>query len=73
MEFIQKDKNGNSLNGRVIAHKTKRSLIKIEERLIVTKALDDAIIIEIKSVLLIANKKNSQDVNEIAQTLNSEG
>ena len=73
MEFIKKDKNGNSLNGRILAHKTKNSLLQGEERLVVALGLENVIIIDTKDALLVANKENAQHVKELVQTLNKKG
>ena len=72
-KLSKKDKNGNSLNGRIITHKTKKSLIKSEERLIIGIGLDNLIIVDTNDALLVANKDNAQDVKELVQNLNSEG
>ena len=69
----KKDKNGNSLNGRTVAHKTKKSLIKSGERLVATIGLENIIIIDTKDALLVANRENAQDVKELVQILLSQG
>ena len=53
----KKDNNGNALSGRIIAHNTRKSLIKSGERLVVTVGLENAIIIDTKDALLVANRK----------------
>ena len=68
-----KDKNGNSLNGRIITYKTNKSLIKSEEKLVVALGLENAIIIDTKDALLVANKENAQDVKKIVEILNTKG
>tara|TARA_Y100000589_G_scaffold298045_1_gene306275 strand:+ start:74 stop:1522 length:1449 start_codon:yes stop_codon:yes gene_type:complete len=69
----KKDKNDNSLNGKVVTHDTIKSLIKSETRLVLTIGLENIIIIDTKDALLVANKKNAQDVKKLVQTLNREG
>ena len=72
-KLSKKDKNGNSLNGRIITHKTKNSLIKSEERLVIGIGLENVIIVDTNDALLVANQENAQDVKELVQTLNSVG
>ena len=69
----KKDKNDNSLNGKIVTHDTIKSLIKSETRLVLTIGLENIIIIDTKDALLVANKKNAQDVKKLVQTLNREG
>ena len=69
----KKDKKGNSLKGRVITDKTKNSLIRSEERLIVSLGLENIIIIETRDALLVANKNKTQDVKKIVEQLNNKG
>ena len=69
----KKDNNGNSLDGRIIAHKTKNSLIKSGTRLVATIGLENTIIIDTKDALLVANRENAQDVKKLVQTIILEG
>ncbi len=69
----KKDKNYNSLKGKIVTHNTKRSLIKSEKRLVLTIGIENIIIIDTKDALLVANKENAQDVKELVNTLNREG
>ena len=72
-ENSEKDFQGNSLQGKIIIDKTKGCLIKSEERLVVGIGLDDLIVIDTSDVLLIANKKNSEEIKEIVQKLKEDG
>ena len=72
-KLSNKDKKGNSIKGRVIADKTKNSLINSDERLIVTLGIKNIIIIDTRDALLVANKENAQDVKKIVDRLNNEG
>jgi len=66
----KKDLNGNSIQGNVIAQKTKDSLIRSERKLLVTLGLKDLMIIDNKDVLLIANKTFSQEIKNIVSIVN---
>jgi len=72
-KMSKKDHNGNSLNGRVFAHNTKNSIVRSEDKLLVSLGLEDAVIIETKDAVLVTNKKYSQDVKNIITLLNAKG
>ncbi len=67
----KKDLNDNSIKGNVIAQKTKSSLIRSERNLLVTLGLKDIMIIDTKDVLLVANKKFSQELKNIVSIVNN--
>ncbi len=69
----QKDKNGNSINGEVILDQTKNSLFRSESRLIVGLGVEDLIVVETNDVMLVANKKKSQDIKKIVNKLKENG
>ena len=60
----KKDINGNSIQGNVLAKDTKQSLIRGEDKLLVSLGLSDILIIDTKDALLVANKKFSQDIKK---------
>ncbi len=66
----KKDLDGNSVKGNVLMQDTKTSLIRGEEKLIVTLGLKDLMIIDTKDALLVANKNSSQEIKNIVSTLN---
>ncbi len=66
----QKDEEGNSIKGKVIAKETKTSLIRSEEKLLVCLGLKDVMIIDTKDALLVANKSFSQEIKNIVNSLN---
>ena len=66
----EKDSNGNSIKGNIFSQNTKNSLIRGEEKLLVTLGLKDLLIIDTKDALLIANKKDAQQVKKIVSYLN---
>ena len=73
MENIKKGSKGNSIKGKVLVKDTQNSLIRSEEKLVVSIGLDNIIIIETKDAVLVANKNNSQKIKEIVNLLNEKG
>ena len=69
----QKDKNGNSVNGEVILNQTKNSLFRSENRLIVGLGVQNLIVVETNDVMLVADKKKSQDIKKIVNKLKENG
>tara|TARA_A100001388_G_scaffold277266_1_gene267732 strand:- start:3307 stop:4758 length:1452 start_codon:yes stop_codon:yes gene_type:complete len=66
----KKDLDGNSVMGNVLMKETKTSLIRGEEKLIVSLGLKDIMIIDTKDALLVANKNSSQEIKDIVSILN---
>ncbi len=69
----EKDTKGNSIKGRVITKNTKESLIRSEEKLVVSIGLENIILIETKDAVLVAAKQDSQKLKNIVRQLNKEG
>ena len=67
----KKDLDGNTIRGNVIAKNTKGSLIRGEEKLLVSLGLKDIMIIDTKDALLVAKKSFSQEIKSIVSILNS--
>ncbi len=72
-ENLNKDKDGNSVNGKVILDQTKNSLFKSENRLIVGLGVEDLVVVDTNDVLLVANKYKSQDIKKIVNYLKKNG
>jgi len=72
-DVSEKDGNGNSFMGDVIAHDTTSTLARSENRLIATVGVSDLVIIETKDALLVAHKDKVQDVKKIVEQLKSDG
>lgn len=66
----KKDKEGNSLKGKIIIEDTKNCYLRSEERLIVGINLNDLIVVETNDAILIANKDSEQKVKQTVQILN---
>ncbi len=68
-ELLDKDGNGNVLQGDVLALDTRNSLVRSEERLVATLGVEDLIIVDTTDALLICDEKRSQEVRKIAERL----
>lgn len=71
-EIDGKDKNNNAINGDVILHDTRDSLVHSTSRLVTTVGLEDMIIVETKDVVLVAAKDRVQDVKAIVNKLKAD-
>ena len=68
-ETAHKNKEGNTLVGKVLGKDTKNSYLRSEKRLLVGIGLTDIIAIETSDAVLISKKSESQKVKEIVQEL----
>ncbi|KGG09061.1 Mannose-1-phosphate guanylyltransferase (GDP) [Prochlorococcus marinus str. SB] len=59
-KISKKDQDGNCKKGRVLIQDTKDSLIRSEEKLIVSIGLENLIVIETKDAVLVAKKDSSE-------------
>ncbi len=69
----EKDKEGNSIKGNVIIKETKDSLIRSEDKLVVSLGLNNIIIIDTHDALLVANKYFSQSVKNLVSFMDDKG
>ena len=65
----KKDKQGNVMQGNVVAKEIKNTFLRSEHRLVVVKGVDNLIIIETADAILIAKKEDSQDIKNIVELL----
>jgi mannose-1-phosphate guanylyltransferase len=72
-EITKKDINGNAIKGKVLVKETKESLIRSEDKLVVSIGLENIILIETKDAILVANKKHSQKIKDIVSLLEEKG
>ena len=72
-KMSKKDPSCNSINGKVLVQDTKDSLIRSEDKLVVGIGLENVVIVETKDVVLVSNKKYSQNVKNIVSLLNEKG
>ena len=66
-----KDKDCNSIKGKVILEDSKNCFIRAEERLIVGIDLNNLIVVETKDAILVANNESSQKVKAVVEKLNN--
>ena len=64
-----KDENGNALKGDVIIEETNDSYIRADSRLVASVGMENAIIIETKDAVLVADKSKVQEVKKIVEKL----
>ena len=65
----KKDSMGNVKEGNVIEKNTKNSYLSSQSRLIAAIGLDNLIVVETNDAILVANKKESQEVKNIVEIL----
>ncbi|RBP29128.1 mannose-1-phosphate guanylyltransferase [Marinobacter pelagius] len=72
-DVSDKDQNGNTFTGDVIAHDTERTLVRADSRLVATVGVKDLVIIETKDALLVAHKDKVQDVKKVVERIKNDG
>ena len=68
----KQDENGNVTSGDAIASNSRNSLIHSSSRLVSAVGVDNLIIVETADAVLVADRKNSQDVKHIVNQLESQ-
>lgn len=68
----KQDEYGNVMTGDAIASNSRRSLIHSSSRLVSAVGVDNLIIVETADAVLVADRKNSQDVKHIVNQLESQ-
>lgn len=66
-----KDSHGNVHHGDVILEKTRNSLIHSSHRMIATLGLKDAVVVETKDAVLVADRSKVQDIKAVVNRLKS--
>lgn len=72
-EIKDKDQQGNVTEGDVIAVNCQNSLIMAKDRLVTTLGVEDLIIVDTPDALLVADKKQIQDVKRIVSSIKDAG
>ncbi len=67
------DPHGNVSYGDVLAHKTKNSYIHSGSRLVATLGLEDMVVVETADAVLVASRRNTQDVKTLVNVLAAQG
>ncbi len=65
----KQDADGNTIDGDVVTHDCKGTIVQAESRLVTAVGLDDMIVIETKDSMLVARKSRSQDVKYLVDKL----
>lgn len=65
----EKDENGNSTTGNVIAVDSKNSYIYSSSKLVATIGISDTVVVETEDAILVCDKKKSQDVKKVFNEL----
>ncbi|AIQ98220.1 mannose-1-phosphate guanylyltransferase/mannose-6-phosphate isomerase [Prochlorococcus sp. MIT 0801] len=68
-DISQKNKDGNYINGRIIAEQSRNCYLESEQRLIVGIGIEDLIVIDTNDAILIANRDQSQNIGNIIKSL----
>ena len=71
-ELLDKDENGNVLQGDVLALDTTNSLVRSEDRLVATLGVEGLVVVDTTDALLVCDEARSQDVRAIAERLRDE-
>ena len=69
----QQDKDGNTTSGDTLITNSKNSLVHATSRLVGVVGVENLVIIETADAVLIADRKNSQDVKNIVTQLEAQG
>ena len=69
----QQDQNGNVTSGDTLLFDTKNSLVHASSRLVSTVGIENLVIVETADAVLVADRKNSQDVKSIVSQLEAQG
>ena len=70
---LDKDKNGNIIEGDVLLHDTQNSYIHSDHKLVSVLGLQDMVIIETSDAILVTSKQHTQDIKEIVKQLTRQG
>ena len=69
----ENDKDGNVVNGNVVAIDTKNCVIEGQEKLIAAVGLTDIVIVDIKDATLVAAKESAGQIKQILAKLREDG
>ena len=72
-QVSQQDGNGNVTSGDALLANTKNSLVHASSRLVSTVGVENLVIVETADAVLVADRRNSQDVKNIVAQLEAQG
>jgi mannose-1-phosphate guanylyltransferase len=73
LDIVSGDEQGNVVVGEHLALDTARTLVRGDDRLVVTIGLEDMIVVDTGDALLVCPKGRAQDVKAVVDRLKSEG
>ncbi len=68
-DISQKNKDGNYINGKIIAEKSRNCYLESEQRLIVGIGIENLIVVDTNDAILVANRDQSQNIGNIIKNL----
>ena len=71
-ENSTKDKDGNSVNGKIITEKTKNCYLRSENALIATLGIENLVVVDTGDAILVSDINKTQGVRNIVKRINSE-
>ena len=72
-EVQERDEDGNAFAGDVLATGTTNTLARAESRLVALVGIDNAIVVETKDAVLVADSRKVQDVKSLVERLKAAG
>ena len=72
-DVVEKDEDGNTIAGDVIAYECQKSYISASSRLVTAVGLENIIVVEDKDSVLVASKDRSEDVKKLVDSLKEQG
>ncbi len=70
-DISRKNNDGNYINGRVIAEKSKNCYLQSQQRLIVGIGIENLIVVDTNDAVLVASRDQSQNIGNIVKSLSS--
>ena len=68
-DISKKNKDGNYINGKIIAEKSRNCYLESEQRLIVGIGIENLIVVDTNDAILVANRDQSQNIGNIIKNL----
>ena len=72
-EECEHDADGNVVQGDVLSHSTRNTLMLAQHRLLAAIGLDDMVVVETADAVLVSRKDDVQNVKEVVERLRAEG
>ena len=70
-QVAHKDADGNATVGDVVTHGAHNTLVHATSRLVSVVGLDDVVVVETPDAVLVTDRRHSQDVKKVVQSLQS--